>query len=278
MHGCLTSERVNDVLGRSPLWRGVRRVALQIADVTERTGEFTQADALYYAGYFEADTGSEDMNADVLDVSKLESHGVERAPFLNDVFDEECADVLVRHARSRESAINEYFCHEGGHRLGFAVEDKFDDGHFVASGGPDRDAISVEEFRADMHSFDVALDALPVELAAGVFRYHLAHRFGIAAFAARTGTPGAGLVPYLLYCALRTLRLLEVTCVGSRPRLHLGLSDAACAEAMRVCARHAELAITNRELEGDRVARAYVDERMKSARLRHEYRTLFAGN
>jgi uncharacterized protein YlaI len=276
--GCLTSERVNEVLGRSALWSGRRRVKLQIADVYERTGEFTQADALYYSDYFEADAGTEGMSVDVLDVAKLENHAVERAPFLSDLFEEECSDVLLRQARCRRSAINEYFCHEGGHRLGVAVEDKVAAGHFAEAGAPDHEAISVEEFRADMHSFGVALDALSVEPSANVFRYHLAHRFGIAAFASRTGTAGAGLVPYLLYAALRELRLIDVVWTGYRPRLHVALSDAACAEAMQVCARHAEVAITRREAKGERVARRYVNERTKNARLWHEYRTLFAGN
>lgn len=241
------------VLRCSPLWRGEATVRLRPADVERRGGAFAEGDdALYYADVFVPDPGSEPLPANVLDVSKLRGHWAARRADAARVLGAAPFAALERMAGDvPASAAREYLCHEAGHATGFDIDAKHRAGYFRPAGELVWPLVFVEELRADLMAMGVAAEALEPAEAAGVFAYHLVHRFGLAALSARTGADGAGMVPYLLFCALEDIGLVPLEGVEME-------RDAVLA-AMRACGEHAARELTAPELAADDPVEAAVN-------------------
>src|SRR5690349_17621343 len=107
-------------------------------------------------------------------------------------------------------SANEYFLHEAGHRLGYTIEAKSEDGFFRHSGRIAWPLVYAEEYRADIGSWDVALRELPHNEFLMIITYTLAHRLGLAMENMREGKPGAGMVPYLHFWGLLHCGFLKV--------------------------------------------------------------------
>lgn len=245
--GDLTSDAINQALRRHPLWRGSAQVALSVARVTRRSGAFCEPDALYYRRFF---NGHPPMTSDVLDLPKLLDHWAEREPYVRTLLGPSWISMV---GEPTTAAVNEYMCHEGGHALGWDVGTKYAAGYFRPRGRPAWPLIFTEEFRADLHSFGLALDLLPADRAAQLFAYHLQHRLGLAARSYHTGGPDAGAVPYLLFHLLADLGAIPPP---PEPARLLSL--------MRACADHAarELAEDSDLLDAALRAAAYYRRRI----------------
>jgi len=248
---CLTLEDMNQVLASRHNWLGRSIASLRAAWVEERTGAFaSHADALYYHQFFSAKEGSPEMEGDVLDVSKLVSHWTRRDCFLRTFFSINQYETLIsRVASVEQTATNEYMCHEAGHLLGIDIHTKYDGGYFRVEGRTAWPLIYVEEFRADLESFAIAVEQLPLEQAYAVFVYHICHRFGLACESGQTDCENAGAVPYLLFHLLRELGVLVVRNSGARNFVYIeNITMEGITETMRACAEHAENLLTMPEM------------------------------
>lgn len=275
----LSCEQVNAALRLHPGWDGAN-IDLRAARVHHRAGAFrTAADALYYRQSFMPAAQSEPMDSDIVDIEKLLDHWTAREPYLRRLFDSETYDALRSHLTDvRVAATNEYFCHEAGHALGWAIATKYEQGYFRVRDRVAWPLIFVEEFRADMESLGFALTALSPDLALATFVYHLSHRFGLAAYSAQQRTAGSGAVPYLLFALLydqgffiaipgQTLRMAIPPARRTRDAI-LAMMD--------LCARHASSALTAKEhasapLDAAINAASYFRERTGDARLAELY-------
>jgi len=251
IQGELDAAGVNMWLARHPLSAGSPEVTLRTAAVRQRSGGFSEGDAIYYRQFFTPAPGSAPMDSDVLDIAKLMDHWNRRLPYLRRIVNDETFDAASCNAKPTWTAArNEYYCHEAGHALGWRVQHKYAAGYFRLGERTRWPLVFIEELRADLQSFGAALDLLPIHQAAGVFAYHLAHRLGLAALSATTGEPGAGSVPYLFCAVLDRFGAIAIG-HGTRPRLELRRTDvASVAETMRNCAEFAAHTLTEVELSG----------------------------
>lgn len=254
-----SARRLNDWLQVQPDARPSPRVALRPAFVEARTGAFAQwDDALYYAGGFSS--LKRRPRADILDVSKLAELWRRRLPAVMGAFERRgralLGSLLQRPIRA---AVNEYLCHEAGHRLGVPIHEKLDTGYFRPAGRMLWPLAYVEEFRADLLSLRAARDLLGPEDAAAVFAYQLLHRLGLAMERHRSGRSQAGAVPFLLFEHLREIGVLRRvrSCLSLVPR-----TAAAIGRAMADSAAWAEAAL----LEPERRARDGLAAALSAAR------------
>jgi len=94
----------------------------------------------------------------------------QRWPFVASLFVDDDAANLARIVDDVVKVIaNEYCCHEAGHQLGRAVQTKSQESYFSPGGKVQWPLIWVEEFRADLHSYSIALELLPPQAAAALF-------------------------------------------------------------------------------------------------------------
>jgi hypothetical protein len=222
----LSADRVNEQLRGDPRWRGRSLVNLKVALVRQRTGAFhTNSDALYYHRNFRDVEGTE-IDSDLLDITKLQALFADRLTEIAAIFVPEAYSWLISLIGPVESAAtNEYMCHEAGHRLSFAVDEKFESGFFRRGGRLAWPLIYLEEYRADANSWDIAAQTLENFEVARVVLYTLVHRFGLAVQNLRLGRPGAGYVPFLHFAAMVDCGLLKVAEAQGRRALDFVTRD-----------------------------------------------------
>jgi hypothetical protein len=224
----LSSETVNGYLKAHPFWNGRSTVRLKPAIVVRRTGVFADnLDALYYRDNFEQLACSPLIDHDLLDVTKLKALYESRSPLLRNIFTLETFDWLTSLLHVIEPhAINEYMCHEGGHRLGYSVDEKLASGFFRWGGKLRWPLIYLEEYRADINSWDIALRNRPVGETLMIVLYTIMHRFGLAAQNLTLGQPGAGYVPFLHFADLVTNGFLRLAKTDAKQRIDVQPCDA----------------------------------------------------
>jgi hypothetical protein len=212
----IDSDAVNAALEQSELWNGQHVANVRSVIVEQRSGAFSEPDALYYRDAFIPDSHSEPLLSDVIDVSKLQDHWERRKKYVAALFEEQFESLTVALGEPSIAASNEYHCHEGGHLLGWDIRSKHASSYFRVGGKTLWPLIHTEEHRADMHSLALALEILPFDRAISVFVYHLLHRFGLAMESVASNGPDAGPVPYFLFCTLLNLGALSVSSGGFR--------------------------------------------------------------
>jgi hypothetical protein len=175
-------------------------IKLLPALVSARSGTFlTHGDALYYGANFSVDPSGQFLNYDILDVTKLADLWNERLPLVKALFGNESPEFDITAPALMRMAIDEYMCHEGGHKLGLNVESKQQQGYFRLGGKFRWPLVYIEEFRADINSWALALEHLDADRGAAVVKYTILHRLGLAGENLKLGRPGAGYVPYLVF-------------------------------------------------------------------------------
>jgi hypothetical protein len=224
----LSPEEINRYLNDHPYWNGRSTVTLKAAMNVNRTGVFEQnSDALYYRTNFEELSCSPVIDHDLLDVTKLKSLYDNRLPLLRNIFTSETFDWLTSLFDIIEPwAINEYMFHEAGHRLGYSVDDKLKSGFFRWGGKLRWPLIYVEEYRADINSWDIALRNRPPEETVLIVLYTMMHRFGLAAESLSLGRSGAGYVPFLHFANLLASGFLRLTKMSGRHVIDVQLRKA----------------------------------------------------
>lgn len=174
-----------------------KEVTLAPAIILRRTGAFAMNDdALYYADHFVATDRTSPLQTDVLDVCKLQRLWAQRRKLLEPAV-QPCAGMNLFGVNIVSTAIDEYMCHEAGHRLGMSVQSKQRRGYFRLGGKFRWPLVYLEEFRADINAWDLALANLDRARATNVISYTLLHRLGLAAQNLTQGAAGAGFVPFL---------------------------------------------------------------------------------
>lgn len=233
---------INRHLAVDRSWRGSASVRLRPALVTARIGAFErEPDILYKESNFEPAAGNEAMPANIVDVEKAAAKWRTRRPHVRALFGLETAEALEQLVGPiAVVAANEYFVHEAGHCLGYPTDRKYADGYFRLGGRTLWPLVHVEEFRADLLSFGVALRALSAARAVAIFLYNLLLRLGVHAEAmAIAAVAPYGPIPRLLFTLLDEIGWLEAD--GKRGTFEVRSLDCDdILDVMRQCAEHAE--------------------------------------
>jgi hypothetical protein len=276
----LDSTRVNAELRADPraIWH--RPIDLKVADIRQRTGMFeVEPDILYKKDFFEPDQGREPLPCNVVDAGKSLLFWQKRWPYIEALFGSAANELSTLIPDLIAVIANEYYCHEAGHSLGYAVEAKYADGYFRPGKRTAWPLIWIEEFRADLHSFGYAIRMLSERQAVAVFAYNLLLRLGLECSSVRDSTDGYGAVPFLLYSTLCDLGLLSVVRTHGHTALALSsLNPQYLVEIMKQCDRHADESFTSIELssmdyiDGALSAATYYRERLSNQNYLSEYR------
>lgn len=186
-------------------------VTLEPALVSVCTGAFAaNDDALYYADHFLAADGASHLQKDILDVRKLQRLWTQRRKVLEPWVHPCSRGMSLFDADIVPIAIDEYMCHEAGHLLGIAVRSKQHQGYFRLGGKFRWPLVYLEEFRADINAWDLAIANLDAARARNVVEYTLLHRLGLAAGNLCHALPGAGFVPFLDFTVAWRAGVLQV--------------------------------------------------------------------
>jgi hypothetical protein len=244
---------INRCLHAHERWHGHSQVNLKAAVVQQRTGVFEcHADALYYARNFDHAVDSP-VDHDLLDLTKLSALFAERLPLLQSIFSSEAFHwVLDIIGEIYRTIVNEYMCHEGGHCLGYPVDEKYESNFFRFGGRLRWPLIYMEEYRADANSWSIAARLLKPRAAAGVVLYTLTHRLGLAAENLRSGRPGAGYIPFFHFLSFLERGALFVTQTEFGPRLTFPALDSnRILECAQMVAKSIDHEINSREVKQD---------------------------
>jgi hypothetical protein len=216
---------VDEALAAHPLHSKGRHVALRTAVGAERGGVFaTCPDVLYKRELFEPDPNTNALPSNVVDLDKAYARWNEVAASLARVW--ASPDTVRDAVGDAGAAIRcEYFFHEAGHLVGIDVDAKTAGGHFRAGGRLAWPLVFVEEARADLHALAMAAGALQPRAAIAVFVYHVCIRLGVHALARADEPAPYGLVPYLLFVALRELDLIAIERTPAGDRFQLPAAD-----------------------------------------------------
>ncbi len=211
-HGCLDSKDVTRLARAHRACLDPRaEITLAPAFISERSGAFaSNEDALYYADHFEATEGTDALPGDVLDVSKLQHLWRERRVVLEPLVRTDLHIKTLLAGDITPIAIDEYMCHEAGHLLGVSVQQKQRQGYFRLGGRFRWPLVYIEEFRADINAWELALTHLDATRARKVITYTLLHRLGLAARNLSQGLPGAGFVPFLDFSVAWRAGLIQI--------------------------------------------------------------------
>jgi hypothetical protein len=277
-HDGLSSEKLNEFIARHPWWKGRSTVQMRSADVCFRSGMFaSDPDILVKKQFFSPEEGTPPMEFDFVDVNKSYQFWHERKPYLQSLFGEQSNELFALIPSLKFTIVNEYYCHEAGHCLGYDVRSKYEEGYFRLKGKSLWPLIFVEEYRADLHSFTIAAQTLPAAAAAAIFIYNLLLRWGVEAQSLSTSQSAYGSVPYLLFCFLYHEGFIEVTEHG----LRLAATDQqAIISMMHKAGEHAFEQLTSFEMEGDKtqgaiMAANYFRQRVTNQQLLHIYEDAF---
>lgn len=274
----LSSERLNEFLAHHSLWKGGATVQMRSADVHSRSGVFaTDPDILVKKQFFSPDEGTAPMEFDFVDVNKSSRFWHERKPFVQSLFGSQAHELFALIPSLKSTIVNEYYCHEAGHCLGYDVRSKYEEGYFRLKGRSLWPLIFVEEFRADLHSFDIAAQTLPAPAAAAIFVYNLLLRWGVEAQSLSASQSAYGSVPYLLFCLLYDEGFINVSEQG----LQLSATDPqAIISIMKKAGDHAFRQLTSFEMEGDKthgaiMAANYFRQRFMNQHMLQVYENAF---
>lgn len=209
--GTLSSEILNRVLSREPRWSGVP-INVRPALVTRRSGMFKDVpDNLYKIECFEPATGYNPLPCHIIDVLKAADQWPEKFSNISRLFVNGHAMRLAGRIDDLFITIaNEYCCHEGGHTLGQPVQLKSRLGYFKPGGKIAWPLVWVEEFRADLHSYAIAVESVGAANAVALFIYNCLNRWAGDRLSIQHGTYGYGTIPYLLFLLLFEKGLLEL--------------------------------------------------------------------
>jgi hypothetical protein len=283
-HGVICSDDVNRTLARNAHWSGLS-VNLRAAIMTRREGMFHDvSDNLYKIECFEPLGEGRPFPCHIVDVLKALAQWHHRWPLVASLFTESHVEDLACVVEDLEGVIaNEYCCHEAGHVLGRAVQTKTQNSYFSPGDRVRWPLIWVEEFRADLHSYLVALELMTPKAAAAMFVYNCLARWAGDALSVRDQSYGYGAVPFLLFILLLDLGFLEI--VRSKSALKLAIATASVPEIvciMERCHLHALKELTEVELAtydplewGINAAR-YYRERVLRNPLREDYLRLLS--
>lgn len=274
----LSSQKLNDHLKQHPLWKGRSTVEMRSADVSFRSGLFaSDPDILVKKQFFSPEEGTAPMEFDFVDVNKSFQFWQQRKPFVQSLFGEQADELFALIPAVRSTIVNEYYCHEAGHCLGFDVRSKYEEGYFRLKGKSLWPLIFVEEFRADLHSFGIAAQTLPAPAAASIFVYNFLLRWGVEAQSLANSQTAYGSVPYLLFCFLYNEKFIEVVENG----LRLTSTDQqVIVSMMQRAADHAFQQLTLFEMEGDKtqgaiMAANYFRQRVTNQQVLQLYEDVF---
>ena len=280
----ISSDDVNRTLAQHALWSGLF-VNLRAAIMTRREGSFHEAsDNLYKIECFEPFREGPAFPCHIVDVSKAAAQWRQRWPLVASLFVERQLADLAGVLENLEGVIaNEYCCHEAGHLLGRAIQAKTKNSYFSPGDRVRWPLIWVEEFRADLHSYSVALETMTPHSAAALFVYNCVARLAGDVFSVRDRTYGYGIVPFLLFVLLVNLRFLEI--VRTKSGLKVAVATASVPEIVRImerCHLHALEELTEKELathdplEWGMNAARYYRERVLKNPLREDYLRLLS--
>jgi len=280
----LNSNSVNELLKNHRLWDGHSVVALTPAIIEGRSGIFrTDNDALYYRDNFVRIESTPSIATDLLDVTKLKSLYTSRLSLVEQIFTPESFDWLASKFSSIErTAIDEYMCHEAGHRFGYSVSDKYQAGFFRWGGKLRWPLVYAEEYRADVNSWEFALRYLEQSDAIRVVLYTIVHRFGLAAENMQLGRPGAGYIPFLHFINLLRSDFFRPVnhaghCVLDIPSIH---SDSVVASVGKII-QGVDLKINEREAvspnneDSAEAMLSYVYDRLSDSRMKESFARIF---
>ncbi len=242
---------VNRALDAHPLRSTGRSVALRTASVIERSGTFaTCPDVLYKRDLFVADPGTPELDSNLVDVDKAIARWDEVAATLVALWGSHAEDIVSAITDPTDTIRREYFAHEAGHLIGVDIHAKTATEHFRPDGRLCWPLVYLEEVRADLHALAIAADAYTPAEASSVFHYHVATRFGEHHRGRTAEAAPFGLVPYLLFVALREINMIEVVRVSGADCLALTTTrvDEVVA-GMRACGAWAAHRITAPELD-----------------------------
>ena len=251
--GRISSETMNNALTKNPLWSG-DRINLRAATVTRREGVFRRvADNLYKIECYEPLNGGTPFPSHIVDVSKAVEQWHYRLPLISHCFVGTQAATLTALIGDLEATVaSEYCCHEAGHVIGRSVQTKFERSYFAPRGKIIWPLVWVEEFRADLHSYLLALDVMAPGDAVSLFIYNCFARWAGDALSLRDQSYGYGTIPFLLFALLLEIRFLEI--VTRKSGTKLTVVSASIPEMVRVmteCHNHALREITKPELSTD---------------------------
>ncbi len=248
--GDANSDLVNQAVRSHLLWCFAEDVALRPALVARRHGAFAaEPDILYKRSHFSPRAGSPAMPVDIVDIAKARSTWQGRRPFMAALFGSRSFGEMERLVGDvSTAAANEYFSHEGGHRLGIGTARKYAQGYFRPGGATCWPLVYVEEFRADMLSFGIAADVLDQERAVAVFLYNLLVRFaGHVEAVVGDSNPPHGSIPFMLFWLLTRQGLLACDLQAGELRLvACHLED--LVRGMRACSEFVAEALVTPEL------------------------------
>jgi hypothetical protein len=283
--GVISADDLNRTIVRNAHWSGTT-VNVRAAIITRREGMFHDApDNLYKMECYQPLDGGDPFPCHIIDVTKAVTQWHQRRPLVSSLFVGNQAADLAGVVEDPEAVIvNEYHCHEAGHVLGRSVQRKSEESYFSPGGRVRWPLIWVEEFRADLHSYAVALELLKPRLAAALFVYNCLARLAGEALSVRTGSYGYGPIPFLLFTLLVELRFLAL--VKSKSQLKVTVPETSIAgivNSMNNCHVHAlteftevELA-TEDQLEWGINAARYYRERVLENPLREDYLVMMSG-
>ena len=274
----LSSQKLNEFLAKHPLWKRHSTVEMRSADVCFRSGLFeSDPDILVKKQFFSPEEGTAPMEFDFVDVNKSYQFWQQRKPFVRSLFGEQTDELFALIPAVRSTIVNEYYCHEAGHCLGYDVRSKYEEGYFQLRGKSLWPLIFVEEFRADLHSFDIAAQTLPAPAAASIFVYNFLLRWGVEAQGLAASQTAYGSVPYLLFCFLYNEGFIQAGEHGLRltatdPQTIIGM--------MQQAGEHAIQQLTAFEMEGDKtqgaiMAANYFRQRVMNKELLQLYEDVF---
>jgi hypothetical protein len=281
----VSSDALNQALSRNAYWSGVP-VSVRAANLTRREGAFYQApDNLYKIECYQPVDGGERFPCHIVDVLKAAGQWQQRRALVSSLLIEHQSSDLVSLVEDLQSVIaNEYCCHEAGHVLGRSVQTKTQQSYFSPGGRVSWPLIWVEEFRADLHSYSVALELMASQDAAALFVYNCFARFGGDALSVRNKSYGYGPIPFLLFVLLLDLGFLAIA--KSKSGLKVEVASVSIPEilkTMKGCHLHALREFTEAELATDdplewgiNAARYYREKVLKNP-LREDYLKLLAG-
>ena len=272
-HGDADSALVNCHLFAHPLWIGGQEVTLRPALVSKREGAFgNEPDILYKLSNFAPAPGCVGMTTNVVDVAKARLNWRSRAPHVRALLGSETVEQVHELIGPIETVVaNEYFVHEAGHCLGYPTDRKYAQGYFRPAGQLLWPLVHLEEFRADLLSFGIAVDALPRERAVATFLYNVLLRLGVHV-EAKSAVEEApyGPIPHLLITLLQEIGWVEIE--QTQGVLHLGsLRTNDILQVMRTCSAHAASSLVEPELncvspiDAALVAARYFRRRMGAA-------------
>jgi hypothetical protein len=286
--GLLEESAVNTALARDPRWQGNARVTLRPALVSRRSGQFaSERDILYKRAFFCPDAGAPPMHTDIVDVRKSERLWAERIPYLKVLFGQATAAAIAARLAPLDVVIaNEYYLHEAGHFLGRDVLNKYDVGYFAVDGKAAWPLIYLEETRADLEGFGLALQLLGPEQAASSFLYTISLRFGVHLAGVREEAVAPyGTIPYLLFHILRAIGFFRLTASEGTKSFEIDSLDTDyLTSVMEQCAGHAGAAITGPETSAETLldsaiaGASYVRSRIADAEAAAEFDAVMRGS